>query len=75
MTTEAGRSLRLTSCDELLSSSVQPSVMQLQNPRGPGLVVCVRESHTVSLLYVYLIVYCLQCFDTVGWATGRASGL
>jgi len=19
--------------------------------------------------------YCLQCFDTVGWASGRASGL
>jgi len=22
-----------------------------------------------------LIVACLQCFDTVGWASGRASGL
>ena len=26
--------------------------------------------HTVPVLYV-----CLQCFDTVGWAAGRASGL
>jgi len=23
----------------------------------------------------YVIVYCLQCFDAVGWAAGRASGL
>ena len=22
-----------------------------------------------------VVVYCLQCFDTVGWAEGRASGL
>jgi len=21
------------------------------------------------------IIFCLQCFDTVGWASGRASGL
>jgi len=21
------------------------------------------------------VVYCLQCFDAVGWAAGRASGL
>jgi len=24
---------------------------------------------------LYLLYYCLQCFDTVGWVTGRASGL
>jgi len=27
------------------------------------------------LLFVRLLVICLQCFDTVGWASGRASGL
>ena len=28
------------------------------------------------LLFLLLIVfYCLQCFDAVGWAAGRASGL
>jgi len=32
---------------------------------------------SLCLLYVVLfnIVSCLQCFDTVGWAAGRASGL
>jgi len=26
--------------------------------------------------HIYLFIdYCLQCFDAVGWATGRASGL
>ena len=26
-------------------------------------------------IYIYLHNNCLQCFDTVGWAAGRASGL
>ena len=25
--------------------------------------------------YVILVMTCLQCFDTVGWASGRAPGL
>ena len=40
------------------------------------------QGHTVSiypsLLFIYLLTYvlkCLQCFDAVGWAAGRASGL
>jgi len=29
-----------------------------------------------GIFIFYLILYaCLQCFDTVGWAAGRASGL
>ena len=30
-----------------------------------------------SILFVYACVYyyCLQCFDAVGWAAGRVSGL
>jgi len=24
---------------------------------------------------VYIGIWCLQCFDAVGWAAGRASGL
>ena len=27
------------------------------------------------LLFLYLILTCLQCFDAVGWAAGRATGL
>jgi len=35
---------------------------------------------TTILLYYYiaqtlLVIFSLQCFDTVGWATGRVSGL
>ena len=24
---------------------------------------------------VFMVIVCLQCFDAVGWAAGRASGL
>jgi len=38
------------------------------------------DLHLVSLLthlflFVFLYGYSLQCFDAVGWATGRASSL
>jgi len=29
----------------------------------------------VVVLVVVVILDCLQCFDTVGWVAGRASGL
>jgi len=29
----------------------------------------------VYLYRIYIYIYCLQCFDAVGWAAGRASGL
>ena len=32
--------------------------------------LCFLYSSTLSLLH-----FCLQCFDAVGWAAGRASGL
>ena len=35
-------------------------------------VVASRAAVTYSL---YLLTLCLQCFDAVGWAAGRASGL
>ena len=28
-----------------------------------------------TLLFLILVFSCLQCFDAVGWAAGRASGL
>jgi len=32
--------------------------------------------HYIILLhYIMLFTFCLQCFDTVGWVAGRASGL
>ena len=34
--------------------------------------VCVAEHYRVT---AHPCSVCLQCFDTVGWAAGRASGL
>jgi len=35
------------------------------------------EMHHIKMAYFIMFYYlmCLQCFDTVGWALGRASGL
>ena len=30
---------------------------------------------TIAAIAIYITVMCLQCFDTVGWASERASGL
>ena len=35
--------------------------------------ICIKRS--CSAVYVCLQCFCLQCFDAVGWAAGRASGL
>ena len=35
---------------------------------------CVRVVH-ISIYLSFVIIMCLQCFDAVGWAAGRASGL
>jgi len=35
----------------------------------------VSLSLTVIISYYIVECYCLQCFDAVGWAAGRASGL
>jgi len=37
--------------------------------------VVVRCGHSVCLIVTFFDVIPLQCFDTVGWATGRASSL
>ena len=43
------------------------------------IVVSVSYDMVFATDLVYRVVmemqYCLQCFDTVGWAAGRASGL
>ena len=35
----------------------------------------VIECHCDKLIHVFHINIVLQCFDAVGWAAGRASGL
>ena len=39
---------------------------------SPGQRAVKRSLLLLSLVQQY---FCLQCFDTVGWAAGRASGL
>jgi len=42
------------------------------------LVYCLLNHFHIHVLFVYTMQYtcfCLQCFDAVGWAAGRASGL
>jgi len=35
-----------------------------------------REHITLKyFIILQVLLYCLQCFDAVGWAAGRASGL
>jgi len=35
----------------------------------------ISEHKNVANLFALYLLYFLQCFDTVGWAAGRASGL
>jgi len=52
----------VTSCFVLIGSSTRRSVTDC----GLRLVVLVKDK---------VACYCLQCFDAVGWAAERASGL
>jgi len=38
-------------------------------------ITMVRFDICLIFLSVIIIMLCLQCFDIVGWAAGRASGL
>jgi len=46
---------------------------------GAGIVICLERGadlHMAQLMPLPLTFCdCLQCFDAVGWAAGRASGL
>jgi len=37
--------------------------------------ICVEPVRCISLADQYTRYICLQCFDAVGWAEGKASGL
>ena len=39
------------------------------------LFIRLRASETVVIKTVFITTEILQCFDAVGWAAGRASGL
>jgi len=43
---------------------------------GGGIITKTNYQYYIQFLYNRpILLHSLQCFDTVGWATGRASGL
>jgi len=54
------------------------SVMYTFTSSADGEIVISTLSTLILSIYALLyelITFCLQCFDTVGWVAGRASGL
>ena len=50
--------------------------MGVKNTYEKDEIPCVIFSLTgVGVFELIALVPCLQCFDTVGWAAGKASGL
>ena len=53
----------------------------MASPGNQHCANCIGTLSSVYSVYLYLTFTtvlscdCLQCFDAVGWATGRASGL
>jgi len=50
---------------------VQHAVWTKDTTHQVSLPLCI----CLPVCLTYLSLVCLQCFDAVGWATGRASGL
>ena len=58
------------------TTASRPSNPLNPSPLAPQIRLCWPLCAFVN--YIYLLTYllwCLQCFDAVGWAAGRASGL
>ena len=58
-----------------LSASVTAITAFRQLCKSASLADIIVVSNRQVSLYLYLSLFCLQCFDAVGWAAGRASGL
>ena len=58
---------------------IERSLNSLKSGKAPGIDKISKEhimfSHPAVFVHVLCLFYCLQCFDVVGWAAGRASGL
>jgi len=45
---------------------------------GPVVKLVDQQSSSpavIIIIIIIIVIICLQCFDAVGWAAGRASGL
>jgi len=51
--------------------------IRILEPQAGGLKLLERGflADLAEVIFVGLPSFCLQCFDAVGWAAGRASGL
>ena len=53
------------------------NVLTFYGTKACHLTFCYRWLDLFISIFIYILssaVYCLQCFDAVGWAAGRASG-
>ena len=57
----------------MVPDNIPPADIHNETFHSGTVVICCLNS--LRLLFTYMFVYCLQCFDAVGWAAGRASGL
>jgi len=59
---------------QLLPPVTAEQMAACEDTNTDDVVAKVRRTR-ITLQLIYLFIFCLQCFDTVGWAAGRASGL
>jgi len=63
---------------QLLGSALGGQLAGVKDPDMSGghhVVICSEQQIKVQTLLFVLSLHWLKCFDAVGWAAGRASGL
>ena len=59
-----------------MSPSCAVAFLVCLSKTGPVVKLVDQQSSSPAVIIIIIIVIiCLQCFDAVGWAAGRASGL
>ena len=60
---------------ETVSGTGAKIVLKLENTVKFHQIIALPNSYLLSVIKIVYLVLFLQCFDAVGWAAGRASGL
>ena len=69
--TTNGEILRMVTMNEMVKTIKDATISQCtQNSKEHGVTNTVANKQLIIFL-----LYCLQCFDAVGWVAGRAYGL
>ena len=59
-----------------MSPSCAVAFLVCLSKTGPVVKLVDQQSSSPAVIIIIIVVIiCLQCFDAVGWAAGRASGL